>query len=488
MIFNNSYHCPLYRTATLILGAAFCSPAANANEGLAGIQARPPLVEPPFCKSGASIQSRPPLPKPPYCSPASDMAPKLASPTTRASGLPVISDNGRYVAYITNIVRQHGEQQRDQIFLWDNQTQRRHLISQDNEKDPDKQGEGNSLYPAISGDGSRVIYASDARDIDPDCADGQMNIYLRIWDQMKTSDCLSKARNGSQANGSSLYPSISGDGLSVSWSSNAGNFVDPKGVTLEWTAVWVWTNDQGIRLVSVAHDGGRANAHSGSSQLDQNGQHITFTSEASNLTVGDTNDQPDIFVRTLNAGNPALEKTELVSVGVDGKPANAKSAGSAISRDGLKIAFVSAASNLVEGDTNGKRDIFVRDLSDPDHPVTERVSLSSDGQPANGDSDAVSITRDGRCVAFQSYATSLVAGDNNASTDAFVHDRQTGRTERVSRERKGKEANNDSFFPVISADGSTVAFTSTATHLASGSDRKDDPDVYVAQLPDGLCH
>lgn len=416
---------------------------------------------------------------------AADAAPTLVSPAARTSGLPVISDQGRYIAYITNIVRDKGRQQRDQIFLWDTKGRKLHLISQDNEKDADKQGEGNSLYPAISGDGSRVVYASDARDIDPDCANGQMNIHLRSWDQMQSSDCLSKARNGSPANGPSAYPSISGDGLTVSWESNAGNFVDPAGGILEWADVWVWTNDQGIRPVSVAYDGAPTNGHSGSSHLDQTGQHITFTSEASNLMAGDTNDQPDIFVRILNAANPASEKTELVSIGLHGEPANGKSAGSAISRNGAVIAFVSAASNLVDGDSNGKRDIFVRDLNGL---TTEHVSLNSDGQQANGDSDAVSLTGDGRCVAFQSDATNLAPGDNNASTDAFVRDRQTGRTVRVSLSRKGREANNDSFFPVISADGTTVAFTSTASHLAPGSDPQDDPDVYVEKLPDGLCH
>lgn len=464
---------PLYRTATLILGAVLCPANTQA--------ARPPLVEPPYCETTVNPQGRPPLVKPPYCPPAGDMAPKLVSPRARASGLPAISDNGRYIAYITNIVRQQGEQQRDQIFLWDAKQKNRHLISQDNDKDPDKQGEGNSLYPAINGDGSRVVYASDARDIDPDCADGKMNIYLRIWDQLKTADCISKSPVGVPAHG--MSPSISGDGLTVSWS---GPFVTEN--NKDQTDIFVWTNPQGIRRVSLASNGGSANGSSESSSLDQSGQRITFTSEASNLIAGDSNKHPDIFVRSLNPAQPELEQTALVSVGFNGEPANDKSAGSTISRNGLVIAFVSAATNLVTDDTNDKRDVFIRDLADPAHPVTVRVSLSSDGKQANGDSDVISLTADGRCVAFQSDASNLAPEDKNASTDAYVHDRQTGRTERVSLKRNGREGNDDSFFPSISADGTTIAFTSTGTQLTRNSDHQDNPDVYVVTLPDGLCH
>ena len=403
---------------------------------------------------------------------------KTISPPARASGLPTISDNGRYAAYVSNIVRQGGRQQRNQIFLWDDRTRRSRLISQDYDRDADKQSAGNSLYPAISGDGSRVVYAADARDLDPDCADGQMHIYLRLWDQLKSSDCLSAPPRGVTGDGMNLYPAISGNGLTVSWASNVSTLVPSD--TNDRADIFVWTNGQDLRLASVASDGAPANGHSSLSSLDQTGQRLAFMSEASNLVSGDTNEQSDIFIRDL-----AQAKTALVSIGVNGEAANGLSAGPALSRDGRHVAFVSAASNLVPGDTNGQRDIFVRHL---DSQTTERVSLASDGTEANGHSDFASITANGRCVAFQSDATNLAPGDSNADLDVFVRDRQTGRTERVSLGRRNLEPNDDSFFPVISADGTTVAFTSTATRLAPGSDRDDDPDVFVRKLPAGLCH
>jgi hypothetical protein len=411
------------------------------------------------------------------------MAPKLASPPTRASGLPVISDNGRYVSYISNIVRQHGEQQRDQIFLWDNQTQQRHLISQDNEKDPDKQGEGNSLYPAISGDGSRVVYATDARDIDPVCGDGQMNIYMRIWDQMKTSDCISKPQSlpfGSPSLAMSTLPAISGDGQTVSWASNMTNQVE--GDANGYTDVFVWTNDAGIRLASVATDGTQGNGPSSKSSLDQTGQRLVFMSEASNLVSGDANKASDIFLRNLNE-----EKTILVSLSSTGEPGNQFSAGPMISRDGQHVVFLSKATNLVPGDTNDKLDVFVRHLATG---TTERVSVAdgNSGIEANGNSAYAAITGNGRCVVFQSQATNLVTGDANGQDDIYVRDLLTQHTTRLSLGRGKREANDDSFFPAISADGTTVAYTSNATRLTAGGDSKsNDPDVYIQRLPSGLC-
>ena len=129
------------------------------------------------------------------------------------------------------------------------------------------------------------------------------------------------------------------------------------------------------------------------------------------------------------------------------------------------MAFYSAADNLVSGDTNGKTDIFVRDRQTG---TTERVSVATGGGQANGDSSFPVISADGRFVAFESYATNLVSGDTNGVRDIFVHDRQTGTTERMSVATGGGQATGESVFAAISADGRFVAFHSLATNLVSG--------------------
>src|SRR5206468_3010706 len=115
----------------------------------------------------------------------------------------------------------------------------------------------------------------------------------------------------------------------------------------------------------------------------------------------------------------------------------------ALSADGRFVAFVSRATNLVPGDTNGSWHVFVRDRQTG---ITERVSVDSAGNPGDGASgivgtsaDRLAISADGRFVAFASSATNLVPGDTNGQWDVFVHDRQTRTTEQVSVDTAGQQ-------------------------------------------------
>src|SRR5262249_51732122 len=152
---------------------------------------------------------------------------------------------------------------------------------------------------------------------------------------------------------------------------------------------------------------------------------------------------------------------ECVSVDATGMVGDGTSSAGALSADGRFVAFESFATNLVAGDKNGRCDVFVRDRSTGQ---TERVSVDSSGAEGNGSSGydgvdfAAAITPDGRFVAFASFATNLVAGDTNGRVDLFVHDRTTGVTERVSVNSSGAEANGDSTLPSISADGRFVSW------------------------------
>lgn len=121
--------------------------------------------------------------------------------------------------------------------------------------------------------------------------------------------------------------------------------------------------------------------------------------------------------------------TERVSVASDGTEGDSFSESASVNADGRFVAFRSAARNLVANDTNGQADNFVHDRGTTQ---TQRVSVPADGMEANRSSERPSISADGRYVAFESWADNLVAGDTNARQDVFVHDRQTGVTERVS--------------------------------------------------------
>lgn len=217
-----------------------------------------------------------------------------------------------------------------------------------------------------------------------------------------------------------------------------------------------------------------SNGNSHNSDVSANGRYVTFYSSSDTLVPGDTNRALDVFVRDRHSG-----ETTRVSVSSTGVQGNGDSAfdtwGSFISSDGRFVVFQSFASNLVPGDTNGRPDIFVRDRQDG---KTTRVSVSSTGVQADNLSGSASISGDGRFVAFDSYATNLVSGDTNRSRDVFVHDRSTGRTSRVSVDSKGVEARGGSWSPCLSADGRFVAFVSYATNLVAADTNKFE-DIFV---------
>ena len=171
----------------------------------------------------------------------------------------------------------------------------------------------------------------------------------------------------------------------------------------------------------------------------------------------------------------AASTTEIVSVASNGSISNDYSSGTSISADGRYITFSSYADNLVAGDNNSCNDIFVRDRV---LNTTERISVSNSGEESNGDSYSPSISNDGRYVAYTSYATNLVTNDNNGYSDVFVYDRLMNITQRVSISNNGDEGNGDSCDSSISADGSYIAFSSSASNLAT-DDTNGYNDVFV---------
>ena len=287
-----------------------------------------------------------------------------------------------------------------------------------------------------------------------------------------TTERVSVASDGSQANGISLWPAITSDGRYVTFTSRASNLVadDTNG------AEDVFVHDRLTHTsdrVSVDSAAGQGNGNSGSwgaaISIDD-GRYVAFASSATNLVPGDTNAQPDMFVHDRSTGI-----TERVSVDSAGNQANGLNFwGPAISGDGRYVAFASSATNLVPNDTNGEDDIFLHDRSTG---ITERVNVDSAGNQTNGYSGflGIAINADGRYVAFDSDATNLVPDDTNGQPDIFLHDRSTGTTERVSVDSAGNQANGWSEVEAISPDGRYAAFTSPASNLVP-NDTNTCPD------------
>jgi Tol biopolymer transport system component len=276
------------------------------------------------------------------------------------------------------------------------------------------------------------------------------------------------------ANGESDVSAISADGRFVVFSSVASNLV--AGDTNGSSDVFVRDLLAGTtQRVSVSSSGEQANGGSGGAAISADGRFVVFTSAASNLVAGDTNGRSDVFVRDLVAGT-----TDRVSVSNwIGEQANGASGGAEISADGRFVVFNSDASNLVAGDTSGD-DVFVRDLL---VGTTALVSVSSTGEQASS-SYGVAISADGRFVAFDSYSSNLV-GETNAGEEVFVRDLVARTTEPVSVSSAGEPANGSQSVGVaISADGRFVVFSSNASNLVAG-DTNGAFDVFVRDLVAG---
>ena len=229
-----------------------------------------------------------------------------------------------------------------------------------------------------------------------------------------------------------------------------------------------------LTLASTADGGPKGNSSSQEPSLSADGTRVAFFSYASNLVEGDTNERADVFVKDLVTGELVR-----VSTAEDGTEANGLSAYPSLSADGTRVAFSSDATNLVEDDTDTYTDIYVKDLE-----TGELILASVDANGDKGDEggNRPSLSANGSRVAFWSYASNWVAGDTELTADVFVKDLDTGELLLASADQNGTRGNGGSSSASLSADGTRVAFESQASNLVGG-DTDGDTDVFVKDLP-----
>ena len=208
---------------------------------------------------------------------------------------------------------------------------------------------------------------------------------------------------------------------------------------------------------------------------DADGRFVVFTSDAPDLVPGDTNAAHDVFIRDGLTGT-----VERVSVASGGDQADAGSSSGAVSGDGRYVAFVSEATNLVAGDTNGFADIFLRDRT---LGTTARVNTGVYGAEANDVSYSPRISADAKWVLYTSWATNIVSGDTNYSPDVFLLDRSTGQRRRVSTRNGGGQSDYGGDFGDLSDDGNYIVFSSESTNIVAGDG--EGIDVYLRDRANG---
>ena len=330
-----------------------------------------------------------------------------SDPANGVSGCSGISADGQWVAFnsaATNLVDGDTHAQRD-IFLRDLRAPATTSISMG-------RPEGDSTCPRVSGDGRFVSFTSGAALVPED--QGGSDIYL--VDRSVTpalTTLVSKASDGTSAAGSSFDSTITGDGRWIAYLSGSSDIV--AGDSNPGPDLFVYDRDSGqTELVSKAHDGRQGKStfnNVGRPAISADGRWVTFRTDAS-LVDQDTNTVPDVYVWDRDT-----RQVDLVSGALDGGASNGVAGNPTISADGRWIAFGSAASNLVRGDTNGKRDAF---LADRLLLRTRLVSATADGQGANGVVYNATISADGTWLVYDSDATNQVTGDTNGHRDVFL--------------------------------------------------------------------
>jgi Tol biopolymer transport system component len=389
-----------------------------------------------------------------------------------------LSADGRFVtfisasAFVPSATNKVYDNLGPSVFVHDRQTGTAELISVNATGAASIYG---GYWPAISGNGLHVAFTSHAYDL----VHGDTNNFPDVFVRDREYGVMTRASvssTGEQGNSWSQFPAISGDGSQVAFESYSSNLVS--GDTNSAFDIFVRDLTQSLTTrVSLASNGAQANGGSYHCTISADGRHVAFASDAANLVPGDTNGTQDVFVHERGSG-----MTARVSVDSSGAQASGRSTHPVLSADGRFVAFVSEAPDLVTGDTNGVADIFVHDRQSGQ---TRRVSVGPAGGQANAPSGAPAISADGSRVAFQSDASNLLLGDTNGTTDTFLHDLATGRTERLSVDSDGVQGNAQSGMPSISADGRLACFQSAAGNLVKG-DSNGVPDVFVRDRECGV--
>lgn len=335
-------------------------------------------------------------------------------------------------------------------------------------------GEANNMswYPDMSSDGRYVVFASLASNLVVGDFNNRFDIFIRDRELGITS-LITSSYLGGQADLDSEQARITNNGNYVTFQSQARDLVPNDTNNRQDAFVWNKQLSQ-TYLVSRSSTGLLGNNDSWNPVSTSDGRYVVFWSQASNLVPGDNNGAgSDVFLHDTLTGF-----TEMVSLRNNGLQGNDVSAHGDVSQDGRYIAFMSSATDLVADDNNGNQDIFIRDRV---LGTTALVSVSSSETQSNGGSSHPRISEDGRFVFFFSSGSNLVPDDTNGVQDVFRRDMLTGNTERVSVGTGGIEANGYSNWIDISPDGEIVGFQSVASNLVS-EDTNGMADVFVRNI------
>ena len=405
---------------------------------------------------------------------------------------PVLSADGRYVAFESNAANLSGEDNdafRD-VFLRDTQNGAITLVSRRSAAEGGTGGNEVSELNAMSADGRYISFSSDADNLSTADDNAHFNVFVR--DTLTATTILvsrqSAGDGGDGADGQSVYGSMSADGRYVAFESSASNLAadDDNGARDIFVRDLQTNATTLVSRRSALSGNGPASGSSFNAAISADGRYVAFESGADNLSTIDDNAVFNVFVRDLQTGSLRLVSRRSAGGPSGGDGGNGDSRRPTLSADGRYVAFDSEADNLSDEDDNAVTGVFVRDLEQDSTTLASRQSGA--GAAADGDSEDAVLSPDGRLLAFESEADNLSSDDNGNARDVFVRDLQTGAIALASRDgAAGAGGDDDSGGPAFSGDGRYLGFHSGANNL-SALDSEDLFDVFRRDLfgPGGL--
>jgi Tol biopolymer transport system component len=300
-----------------------------------------------------------------------------------------------------------------------------------------------------------VFFDSMATNLVPGDTNGHTDVFVRDLTR-RTTTRISVSRSGAQGNGESFLTAMSPNGRYVAITSEASNLApgDTNGV-FDSFIYDVWTNS--LSRVLPGLGGAEGNDNVEVTDISSDGRFLAFLATATNLVPNDVNERVDAFVY-----DRLWRRTELVSISTSGEYNDGEGWSPSISGDGRYVAFYGNGSVLSPLVGPFVDHVYVRDRLTR---TTTLVSVNVNGDPADGNAQALDVSLDGRYVLISSDAANLVPDDTNGHADAFVYDRLARSLRRISLSESGVEGNEQSWPGKMSADGSIVGVTTRADNL-----------------------
>jgi Tol biopolymer transport system component len=395
-----------------------------------------------------------------------------------------LSGDGRFVAFTSRaaLVPEDTNHRAD-IYLLDRQGDTLTLVTRSFDGTP---ANADSFVPRISGDGRVIAFDSAATRLVPGDANDRPDVFLWYRETGRV-ERISVSGRGEEGNNWSTLPSISADGHVIAFESSATNLVDASDENGAQRDIFVYRADiKRLSRENLTSDGRQLAAGSSfGSAISGNGRVIAFTSDAplgcpvvesSARATGHVKALFHVYIRDLETG-----RTTCMSRRNNGHAGNGHSYSATLDRDGLRLAYVTDATNLGFQDRNGSRDVVVQDVRSG---AISLVSRAANGRPANGPSWHPALSANGQFVAFDSNASDLLCQrrcsdekkDINLLSDVYLFDIAAQAMHRLSGGNP-LEWWAASRGPALDDTGSVAAFSSTQP--IAPDDLSGDEDLFI---------